>query len=172
MKKKMVIASLCLSLLGFHSGEAAKPNLSVYWEADGKDKIVLTQEAYEHDGQLWIPSEVVPKLNRKAKVMNGNQHVSIPMAKLRTEYKDLNRLLMRELDLSFQTQYKNGKHYFLLRFLSLSYALTYSLWQSLHLQVLLATPIFQLGKCSPVVSKIGDIFPISNQIVQFRYHIG
>lgn len=112
MKKKMVIASLCLSLLGFHSGEAAKPNLSVYWEADGKDKIVLTQEAYEHDGQLWIPSEVVPKLNRKAKVMNGNQHVSIPMAKLRTEYKDLNRLLMRELDLSFQTQYKNGKHYF------------------------------------------------------------
>lgn len=112
MKKKMVIASLCLSLLGFHSGEAAKPNLSVYWEADGKDKIVLTKEAYEHDGQLWIPSEVVPKLNRKAKVMNGNQHVSIPMAKLRTEYKDLNRLLMRELDLSFQTQYKNGKHYF------------------------------------------------------------
>ena len=112
MKKKMVIASLCLSLLGFHSAEAAKPNLSVYWEADGKDKIVLTKEAYEDDGQLWIPSDVVSKINRKANVKNGNQHVSIPMAKLRTEYKDLNRLLMRELDLSFQTQYKNGKHYF------------------------------------------------------------
>ena len=112
MKKKIVIASLCLSLLGFQSAEAANSNLSVYWEADGKDKVVLTKEAYEADGQLWIPSNVVSKINRKASVKNGNQHISIPMAKLRTEYKDLNRLLMRELDLSFQTQYKNGKHYF------------------------------------------------------------
>ncbi len=112
MKKKMVIASLCLSLLGFHSAEAAKPNLSVYWEADGKDKIVLTKEAYEHDGQIWIPSDVVPTINKKAKVVEGNMNIAIPMAKLRTEYKDLNRLLMRELNLSFQTEYKNGKHYF------------------------------------------------------------
>ncbi len=112
MKKKMVIASLCLSLLGFHSTEAAAPNLSVYWEADGKDKIVLTEEAYEHEGQIWIPSNVVPTLNRKATVKEGNMHVSVPMAKIRTEYKDLNRLLMRELNLSFPMDYKNGKHYF------------------------------------------------------------
>ncbi len=112
MKKKIVIASLCMGLLGFHSAEAAAPNLSVYWEADGKDKIVLTEKAYEHDGQLWIPSDVVSTINRKAEAKNGNMQVSIPMAKLRTEYKDLNRLLMRELDLSFPMVYKDGQYYF------------------------------------------------------------
>ena len=82
MKKKMVIASLCLSLLGFHSAEAAKPNLSVYWEADGKDKIVLTKEAYEHDGQIWIPSNVVPTLNRKASVKMATTEKQIEIARL------------------------------------------------------------------------------------------
>lgn len=112
MKKKMVIASLCLGLLGFHSAWASTSNVSVYWEADGKDKVVLTEKAYEHDGQLWIPSDVVPTINRKAEAFNGNMHVSIPMAKLRTEYKDLNRLLMRELELSFPMVYKDGQYYF------------------------------------------------------------
>ncbi|MBQ8682638.1 MAG: glycoside hydrolase [Selenomonadales bacterium] len=112
MKKKIVIASLCLGMFGIGSVFAAAPNMPVYWQADGDKKVMLTESAYEEDGQLWIPSDVVKTICRKSAVVGGNVEVTIPMARVRTEYKDLNRLMMREMKLSFPLESKDGRQYF------------------------------------------------------------
>lgn len=112
MKKKLIAALLCLGLAGSGGAYAAEADMSVYWQADGKDKVMLTDRAYEQDGQLWIPSDTVSTIYRKAAVSGGDVDVTIPMAKLRTEYKDLNRLMVREMKLSFPLAAKDGKKYF------------------------------------------------------------
>ncbi|MBO5244648.1 MAG: hypothetical protein J6B02_00965 [Selenomonadales bacterium] len=112
MKKKLITAMLCLGLAGIGGAGDAEAGISVSWQADGEDKIVLTDQAYEEDGQLWIPSDTVSTICRRSAVVGGDIDITIPMAKLRTEYKDLNRLLLREMKLSFPLASRDGRQYF------------------------------------------------------------
>lgn len=111
MKKSLVIASLCLSLLGGNAC-ASGQNLSVYWQPNEGNQTFLTESAYEDDGQVWLPSEIVTQIYPKSKVVGNELEVNIPLAKLQTEYHDVNRLLLRGMELSFPLAYQDGKRYF------------------------------------------------------------
>lgn len=112
LKKSLVIASLCVSLLSGGTALASGQNLSVYWQEEGQAKTFLTEAAYEDDGHLWLPSELMERIYPQAKVVGGELEVKIPLARLQTEYQEVNRLLMRGMKLSFPLSYKDGKRYF------------------------------------------------------------
>lgn len=111
LKKSVIIASLCMSLLGSSSALASGHNLSVYWQGDGEPQTFLTESAYEDDGQLWIPVDAVKTIYPNTVVNGSEVEVKIPLARLQTEYQDVNRLLMRGMTLSFPLTYKDGKRY-------------------------------------------------------------
>lgn len=112
LKKSLIIASLCVSLLSGSTALASGQNLSVYWQEDRQAKTFLTEAAYEDDGHLWLPGELIERIYPQAKVVGGELEVKIPLARLQTEYQELNRLLMRGMNLSFPLSYKDGKRYF------------------------------------------------------------
>lgn len=111
LKKSVIIASLCMSLLGSSSALASGHNLSVYWQGDGESQTFLTESAYENDGQIWIPVDAVKTIYPNTVVNGSEVEVKIPLARLQTEYQDVNRLLMRGMTLSFPLTYKDGKRY-------------------------------------------------------------
>lgn len=111
LKKRWVIASLCMSLLSGGIASASGQELSVYWQANGTEPTFLTESAYEDDGQIWLATDAVKTIYPNSEVVGAKLEVKIPLAKLQTEYHDVNRLLMRGGKLSFPLAYRDGKRY-------------------------------------------------------------